>query len=91
VAALGADFPMIPQGIAHVILRTPIGIWAVDPAAPPDPTVSGIMQALGIGVELKLGGLTEADLHAPSLPSNLALLLGGLALGGYLLYQHRKR
>jgi hypothetical protein len=77
-------------GVSNIILHTPIGIWAVDPFAAPDPTVAGIMNALGISIELKMGPLTPADLAAPSLPTNLGLLIGGAVLVGIMLYQRKR-
>jgi hypothetical protein len=77
-------------GVSQVVLRTPLGIWAVDPFATPDPTVTSIMNALGISVELRMGPLSPADLQAPSLPTNLGLLIGAVVLGGIMLYQRKR-
>lgn len=82
-----ADFWTALQGQSHVILRTPLGNWIVDPLGPADPTMTKLRQALGIEIELKAGPLSQADLEAPSLFSTLGLL----AVAGGLLYLTKGR
>lgn len=66
--------------MATIILRTPLGIYWIDPFAPPDPTVSRIVKALGIELELKVGPPSQEDLDAPQLSSGLLMIGGALGL-----------
>lgn len=76
------------QGQTHIIVRTPLGVWIMDPLAPADPTVTKIKEALGIEIELHAGDISPADLAAPSLVSSLGLLA---VAGGLLLYMGLSR
>ena len=77
----------LPANAVYVKLTTPLGVAIIDPfAAAADPTSQGILQTLGIGVEIGFGPAPAAALEeaaAHPLMGNLqtaGLVVGGLAL-----------
>lgn len=85
--ALG-QFP--GPGTATVVLRTPLGVWIVDPFAPPDPTIDKIIKWLGIEVEMRLGPPTPEDLAAPQLSTGLVMVAGAMGLVAWNLWTARR-
>lgn len=73
-----------------VVLHTPLGVWIVDPFAPPDPSVDRIMRMLGIDVELRLGPPNEQDLSAPKLSTGLVAAGGLLAILAWQVYRRTR-
>lgn len=82
--ALGDLFDLVPPGTVHLVLTTPLGTAILDPFAPPDPTTTQVLQALGIGVTVRLGPPSAEEVGQPSLGENLKVL--GLLAGGALLF-----
>lgn len=88
---LGALTDALGPGLSTIILRTPLGIYWVDPFAPPDPTFNKIMSMLGISLELRVGPPTDEDLAAPKLSTSLVMVGGLLGAVAWYFFQSRKR
>lgn len=78
-------------GMATITLKTPLGIYWVDPFAPSDPTFNKVMSMLGISMDLHAGGPTQDELNATQLSTGL--VFAGLVVGflGYEAYQFWQR
>ena len=83
---------LVPPGVMHVALRTPLGNAYIDPfAAAQDEGTQRTMAALGITAEIILGRAPAGEAAGPSLTENLKVLgLVGAGLLALALFSRRR-